>query len=78
MSWTWVRFVCGTQARRRPARGASKPYWEPINDIYHLNITVVNPVIDPTFSFMTVDHDGVIRMGLLQPVRDGAARRTQG
>jgi phosphoglucomutase len=37
-------------------------YWEPINEIYGLNITVVNPKVDPTFSFMTVDHDGAIRM----------------
>jgi phosphoglucomutase len=50
-----------------PLGGASKPYWEPINDIYHLDITVVNPVIDPTFSFMTVDHDGVIRMDCSSP-----------
>jgi phosphoglucomutase len=50
-----------------PLGGASKPYWEPISDIYHLEITVVNPVIDPTFSFMTVDHDGVIRMDCSSP-----------
>ncbi len=45
-----------------PLGGAGEPYWEPINTIYHLDITVVNPTIDPTFSFMTVDHDGKIRM----------------
>jgi phosphoglucomutase len=45
-----------------PLGGAARPYWEPINSVYKLNITVVNPVIDPTFSFMTVDHDGKIRM----------------
>ena len=50
-----------------PLGGASQPYWEPINSIYHLDITVVNPVIDPTFSFMTVDHDGVIRMDCSSP-----------
>jgi phosphoglucomutase len=50
-----------------PLGGASKPYWDPISDIYHLEITVVNPVIDPTFSFMTVDHDGVIRMDCSSP-----------
>jgi len=33
-----------------PLGGAAEPYWEPINSIYHLNIVVVNPVIDPTFS----------------------------
>src|SRR5713226_6100333 len=50
-----------------PLGGAARPYWEPINEIYHLDITVVNPVIDPTFSFMTVDHDGVIRMDCSSP-----------
>ena len=50
-----------------PLGGASRPYWEPVNSIYHLDITVVNPIIDPTFSFMTVDHDGVIRMDCSSP-----------
>jgi len=50
-----------------PLGGSSKPYWEPINSVYQLNITVVNPVIDPTFSFMTVDHDGKIRMDCSSP-----------
>jgi phosphoglucomutase len=50
-----------------PLGGASRPYWEPINSVYRLNITVANPVIDPTFSFMTVDHDGVIRMDCSSP-----------
>jgi phosphoglucomutase len=50
-----------------PLGGAARPYWEPINATYNLDITVVNPVIDPTFSFMTVDHDGVIRMDCSSP-----------
>ncbi len=50
-----------------PLGGSSLPYWEPINAEYGLDITVVNPVIDPTFSFMTVDHDGVIRMDCSSP-----------
>jgi phosphoglucomutase len=50
-----------------PLGGAARPYWEPINAIYKLDVTVVNPVIDPTFSFMTVDHDGVIRMDCSSP-----------
>jgi phosphoglucomutase len=50
-----------------PLGGAARPYWEPINSIYKLNIKVVNPVIDPTFSFMTVDHDGKIRMDPSSP-----------
>ena len=50
-----------------PLGGAAKPYWEPINSIYGLDIAVVNPTIDPTFSFMTVDHDGKIRMDCSSP-----------
>jgi len=50
-----------------PLGGAARPYWEPINAVYKLEVTVVNPVIDPTFSFMTVDHDGVIRMDCSSP-----------
>ena len=50
-----------------PLGGAAVPYWEPINSIYHLDITVVNPTVDPTFSFMTVDHDGKIRMDCSSP-----------
>jgi phosphoglucomutase len=50
-----------------PLGGAARPYWEPINSVYGLDITVVNPKIDPTFSFMTVDHDGEIRMDCSSP-----------
>jgi len=50
-----------------PLGGAARPYWEPINSIYGLEVTVVNPTIDPTFSFMTVDHDGKIRMDCSSP-----------
>ena len=50
-----------------PLGGASRPCWEPINSIYGLEITVVNPIIDPTFSFMTLDHDGKIRMDCSSP-----------
>jgi phosphoglucomutase len=50
-----------------PLGGAGLPYWEPINSAYKLNIAIVNPVIDPTFSFMTVDHDGKIRMDPSSP-----------
>jgi phosphoglucomutase len=50
-----------------PLGGAARPYWEPINSIYGLDVVVVNPVIDPTFSFMTVDHDGKIRMDCSSP-----------
>jgi phosphoglucomutase len=50
-----------------PLGGAAAPYWEPINSVYGLHIAVVNPAIDPTFSFMTVDHDGRIRMDPSSP-----------
>jgi len=50
-----------------PLGGAALPYWEPINTRYGLHITVVNPRLDPTFSFMTVDHDGKIRMDCSSP-----------
>ncbi len=50
-----------------PLGGAARPYWEPINSVYGLDIVVVNPIIDPTFSFMTVDHDGKIRMDCSSP-----------
>jgi phosphoglucomutase len=50
-----------------PLGGAARPYWEPINDRYKLDIAVINPTIDPTFSFMTVDHDGQIRMDCSSP-----------
>jgi len=50
-----------------PLGGAALHYWGPINEIYGLNIEVVNPKVDPTFSFMTVDHDGKIRMDCSSP-----------
>jgi phosphoglucomutase len=50
-----------------PLGGAAAPYWEPINSVYKLDIVVANPTIDPTFSFMTVDHDGKIRMDPSSP-----------
>ncbi|MBN2528706.1 MAG: alpha-D-glucose phosphate-specific phosphoglucomutase [Deltaproteobacteria bacterium] len=50
-----------------PMGGASIDYWEPIADRYKLNIEVVNFSTDPTFSFMTLDHDGKIRMDCSSP-----------
>ena len=50
-----------------PLGGAALRYWEPINAIYRLDVTVVNPTIDPSFSFMPVDHDGRIRMDCSSP-----------
>lgn len=45
-----------------PLGGASLPYWEAINSVYGLNIDIVNPEIDPAFSFVPRDFDGVTRM----------------
>jgi phosphoglucomutase len=50
-----------------PMGGASVDYWAPIADKYKLNLEVVNPRVDPTFSFMTLDHDGKIRMDCSSP-----------
>ncbi len=50
-----------------PLGGAAEPYWEPINSIYNLDIHVANSSINPTFSFMTFDHDGQIRMDPSSP-----------
>jgi len=50
-----------------PLGGASLPYWRPIAEKYGLDITVVNQSVDPQFSFMTVDHDGKIRMDCSSP-----------
>jgi phosphoglucomutase len=50
-----------------PLGGASLAYWPRIADRYRLDLTVVNPGLDPTFSFMPVDHDGRIRMDCSSP-----------
>jgi phosphoglucomutase len=50
-----------------PLGGAAVHYWEPIKALYDLDITVVNPRVDPTFGFMTADHDGKIRMDCSSP-----------
>jgi phosphoglucomutase len=50
-----------------PLGGASVDYWGAIGDRYSLDLTVVNPTVDPTFAFMTLDHDGKIRMDCSSP-----------
>ena len=45
-----------------PLGGASVSYWPRIAEFYHLDLTVTNGAVDPTFSFMTADWDGRIRM----------------
>jgi phosphoglucomutase len=54
------------------AAGLSLAVDPPINSVYKLNIAIVNPVVDPTFSFMTVDHDGRIRMDPSSPYAMGS------
>ena len=50
-----------------PMGGAGIGYWDPIAEEYGLDLEVVNRRVDPTFSFMTVDHDGKIRMDCSSP-----------
>jgi phosphoglucomutase len=50
-----------------PLGGSAAAYWEPIADRYGLNLTVVNPAVDPTFRFMPLDWDGKIRMDCSSP-----------
>ncbi len=50
-----------------PLGGAAVAYWQPIAERYGLNIEVVNPRVDPAFAFMTLDHDGKIRMDCSSP-----------
>ncbi len=50
-----------------PLGGASVAYWSEIAERYELELTVVNPVVDKTFRFMTLDWDGRIRMDSSSP-----------
>ncbi|MCM8527259.1 MAG: phosphoglucomutase, alpha-D-glucose phosphate-specific, partial [Lentisphaeraceae bacterium] len=50
-----------------PLGGASLQFWKPIAEKYGIDIEVVNEEVDPTFSFMTCDHDGKIRMDCSSP-----------
>ena len=50
-----------------PLGGASVAYWQAIADRYRLNLQVVNPTVDPSFRFMSVDWDGQIRMDPSSP-----------
>ncbi|BBP44413.1 phosphoglucomutase (alpha-D-glucose-1,6-bisphosphate-dependent) [Thiosulfativibrio zosterae] len=50
-----------------PLGGAAIDFWKPIADTYGLNLEIVNPKVDPTFSFMSVDKDGKIRMDCSSP-----------
>lgn len=47
--------------------GSSAPFWEPLAAVYNLNLTAINTAADPTFSFMTLDRDGKVRMDCSSP-----------
>jgi phosphoglucomutase len=57
----------GVRIGADPLGGASVAYWEAIAERHRLNLTVVNPRIDPTWRFMTLDWDGQIRMDCSSP-----------
>ncbi|HEX7597642.1 MAG TPA: phosphoglucomutase (alpha-D-glucose-1,6-bisphosphate-dependent) [Polyangia bacterium] len=57
------RIKCGVD----PLGGASVAYWHAIAETWKLDLQVVNPTVDPRFAFMTVDHDGKIRMDCSSP-----------
>ena len=57
----------GLKVGADPLGGAAVDFFGPIAERYGLQLEVVNPVVDPTFSFMTVDHDGRIRMDCSSP-----------
>ncbi|MBL9127498.1 MAG: alpha-D-glucose phosphate-specific phosphoglucomutase [Verrucomicrobiales bacterium] len=50
-----------------PLGGAAIGFWEPVQSVYGLDLTVVNTRVDPRFAFMTLDHDGKIRMDCSSP-----------
>lgn len=50
-----------------PMGGSGTAYWEAITEYYDLNLDIVNPAVDPTFRFMTLDRDGKIRMDCSSP-----------
>lgn len=50
-----------------PMGGAAVDYWAPIAELYGLALEIVNPIVDPTFAFMPLDHDGKIRMDCSSP-----------
>jgi phosphoglucomutase len=57
----------GVRIGADPLGGASVDYWAAIAERYHLDLTVVNPLVDPTWRFMTLDWDGKIRMDCSSP-----------
>ncbi len=59
--------AAGLRIGSDPMGGSGVFFWDRISDRYRLNIEVVNPKVDPTFSFMTLDKDGKIRMDCSSP-----------
>jgi len=59
--------VAGLKLGVDPLGGAGVGYWAPLAEFYGLDLEVVNPYVDPTFSFMPVDRDGKIRMDCSSP-----------
>ena len=57
----------GVRIGADPLGGASVDYWAAIAERHRLDLTVVNPLVDPTWRFMTLDWDGKIRMDCSSP-----------
>ncbi len=57
----------GVRIGADPLGGASVDYWQAIADVHRIDLTVVNPLVDPTWRFMTLDGDGKIRMDCSSP-----------
>ena len=59
--------AAGVRIGADPLGGASVDYWEAIADVHRLDLQVINPLVDPTWRFMTLDWDGKIRMDCSSP-----------
>jgi phosphoglucomutase len=57
----------GVRIGADPLGGAAVDYWAMIGELHDLDLTVVNPAVDPQFSFMSLDRDGKIRMDCSSP-----------
>ena len=66
----------GVRIGADPLGGASVDYWGAIGERYGLDLTVVNPKVDPTWRFMTLDWDGKIRMDCSSPNAMASLRST--
>ena len=69
--------TAGIRIGADPLGGASVAYWGEIGERYALDLTVVNPEVDPTFRFMTLDWDGKIRMDCSSPFAMASLIRRQ-